>query len=183
MIELATAPDALLARRAADGDERAFGAIVRRHAPYLRAFARRLGSLDLDVDDVVQESFIVAWRSLPSLADPERLRGWLTTIVSRKVIDRSRTRRPQVELDETTAPTVAESDGPEARAESNDRLSALAIVLRALPEEQRQVWVLKEIAGEPYEAIAAQLEIPVSTVRGRLARARATVLEKMRGWE
>lgn len=180
MAGLDDASDALLAERAADGDERAFAVIVRRHAPYLRAFALRLGGSGVDADDAVQEGLIIAWQKLPTLSDPERLRSWLSTIVSRRVTDRARSRRDADPIDgEEPAATSA---SPEARAETSSQLDALGGVLAALPEEQRQVWVLKEVGGFSYEEIAERTETSTSTVRGRLARARATVLEQMSGW-
>lgn len=176
---LENASDALLAQRAADGDQLAFGVIVRRHVPYLRAFATRLINSSADADDAVQDALIVAWQRLPELENPERLRSWLSTIVSRKAMDRVRARKQVDELDETV-PTAART--PEARAVDSSQLSALAAVLAKLPDESRQVWVLKEVGGYSYDEIADELDTSVSTVRGRLARARATVLEQMKDW-
>lgn len=179
MRTLETLSDALLAARAADGDQVAFGVIVRRHAPYLRAFATRLIGDPADADDAVQDALIVAWQRLPELDDPARLRSWLSTIVSRKAVDRARGRKPTAEIDEAL-PSPAST--PEAHAETSSQLDALAAVLAKLPDEARQVWVLKEVGGYSYDEIAERLDIPVSTVRGRLARTRATVLEQMNDW-
>jgi RNA polymerase sigma-70 factor (ECF subfamily) len=174
------ASDALLATRAADGDPAAFAAIVRRHAPVLRAFAIRLAGSHSDADDILQESLIAAWQQLPSLQQPDRLRPWLMTIVSRKATDRIRRSRPVSELDEARAQD--EADGPESRAIASSRLEALSAVLDALPDGQRECWILKESAGMSYDEIADQLGVSVTVVRGRLARARATVVKEMEVW-
>ncbi len=179
MADLAGASDALLAERAADGDEVAFAVLVRRHGPYLRAFAIRLMGSNADADDAVQEALITAWDRLDTLAEPARVRSWLTTIVSRKATDRIRSRRPTAELDEE-ASSLAPS--PEQSAITGSQLDALDRILVGLPEGQRQCWLLKEVAGYSYEEIAETLGVTAAIVRGRLARARATVVSGMEVW-
>jgi RNA polymerase sigma-70 factor, ECF subfamily len=180
MVEFAGAPNALLAQRAADGDVDAFAELVRRHAPFLRAFATRLTGSAVEADDCVQEALIVAWRRLPDLADLARVRSWLTTIVSRKATDRLRARRPLAPLDELEL--VEAADTPEERVEMASQIEALRVALATIPEEQRTVWLLKEVGGQSYEEIAEQVGASVTAVRGRLARARRAVLTKMGEW-
>jgi RNA polymerase sigma-70 factor, ECF subfamily len=178
--DLSAAPDAVLAQRSADGDTLAFGVLVRRHGPYLLAVATRLTGSRADADDAVQEALIAAWAQLDSLQDPAKVRAWLTAIVSRKATDRIRSRRPSTELDEERA-ELAER-GPEQRAIAGSQLDALSGILSALPEGQRQCWLLKEVSGYSYEEIAEELGTTVPVVRGRLARARATVISGMEVW-
>lgn len=97
---LQDAGDGILAERAADGDARAFEVLVRRHAPYMRAFAIRLTGSRADADDAVQEALITAWDRLPTLEKPDRVKSWLLQIVSRKSIDRIRARRPADDIDD-----------------------------------------------------------------------------------
>ena len=61
-------------------------------------------------------------------------------------------------------------------------MQALKKVLADLPEELRVVWVLREIGGHSYDEIAIEVGEPAATVRGRLARARKTVLDRMQEW-
>ena len=61
-------------------------------------------------------------------------------------------------------------------------MEALSRVLGELPEDQRVVWVLKEVSGYSYDEIAEQVGVSAATVRGRLARARKTVIERMQEW-
>jgi len=180
MNNLADAADSLLAERSADGDTTAFAVLVRRHGPFLRAFATRLTGSAADADDVVQDALIAAWNQLDTLAEPAKVRSWLASIVSRKATDRLRARKPVVELDEQRAELVER--GPEQRAITTSQLDALGLVLDALPVQQRQCWVLKEVGGYSYEQIAEQLDLTVVTVRGKLARARATVIAEMEVW-
>lgn len=180
MSELAEASDALLAERSADGDAAAFAVLVRRHLPFLRAFATRLTGSAADADDAVQEGLIAAWRAIDSLAEPARVRSWLASIVSRKATDRIRSRRPSDELDEGL-PAAASAE-PARIAEARSGLDALSAVLAAMPEGQRACWVLKEVEGLSYDEIAERLGTTAVVVRGRLARARATVVAEMEAW-
>jgi RNA polymerase sigma-70 factor, ECF subfamily len=179
MSALTAAPDAVLAARAADGDQVAFGVLVRRHAPFLVAFATKLTGSRADADDCVQEALIVAWRKLPDLAEYEKVRSWLTTIVSRKATDRLRSRKP---VEQIADDAVASWDDPERSAVQSSQLRALSRVLAELPDDQRVVWILKEVSGYSYDEIAAHVGESAATVRGRLARARRTVIERMKEW-
>ncbi|WP_105035313.1 RNA polymerase sigma factor [Cryobacterium aureum] len=171
----------MLAERAADGDLRAFEVLVRRYGPLMRVQATRvLGSND-ETDDVVQESFITAWQQLGTLDDPSAVKSWLMRIVSRKSIDRVRARREHANIDDTDAP-APESRAPHALAETLSQTEALSRVLAGLPEDQRRCWTLREIAEYSYGDIAAELDLPLSTVRGLLARARKTLLREMEEW-
>lgn len=178
------ADDRTIAGRAADGDVEAFAILVRRYTPLLRAYARRILSGTASVDDIVQESFVTAWQRLPELDDMGRVRGWLMRIVSRKAIDEVRATRPHLEVDGAEGLELPARPGerPEQRAEQRAELTALADALRELPDAQRESWVLREIGGCSYDEIAEQLEQPVSTVRGLLARARKHIIVRMEEW-
>jgi RNA polymerase sigma-70 factor, ECF subfamily len=179
MATLATATDAILAARAADGDQLAFGVLVRRHAPFLVAFATRLVGSRADADDCVQEALITAWKRLPELSDPAKVRAWLTTIVSRKATDRLRARRAADPLDDDAYPA---RDDPERSAVTASQMQALSRVLGELPDDLRVVWVLREVSGASYDEIAETTGDPPATVRGRLARARRIVMDRMEEW-
>jgi RNA polymerase sigma-70 factor, ECF subfamily len=176
---LADATDAFLATRAADGDQMAFGILVRRHAPFLVAFATRLMHSRADADDCVQEALIVAWRRLPELSDPAKVRSWLTTIVSRKATDRLRSRRL---TDPIADDAYTSADDPERSAVIASQMQALSKVLGELPDDLRIVWVMREVSGASYEEIAATTGETPATVRGRLARARKIVIDRMQEW-
>jgi RNA polymerase sigma-70 factor (ECF subfamily) len=180
------AADAILVARATDGDVSAFEVLVLRHGPLMRVLASRVlgtGSVgtDAEADDVVQDVFIQSWSQLDRLHDPSAVRPWLMRMVSNRAIERIRKRKDNVNIDDWDAP-VAASQSPEHIVEVRMQMSALGAAVEALPEMQRQVWVLKEIGGVPYADIAEQLGVPLSTVRGQLARARRTILHGMEDW-
>lgn len=180
-INLVDADDAILANRAADGDIRAFEVLIRRHSPLMKAYARKILGASDEVDDVVQDTFITAWQQLPALEEMVAIRSWLMKIVTRKSIDRIRARKQHADANDHDAP-APENTGPAHRAEASSREKALSKVLAGLPQEQRQCWVLKHLADYSYDEIAAELDLPVSTVRGLLSRARKNVIQGMEGW-
>lgn len=180
---LADANDSILADRASDGDVRAFEVLLRRYGPIMRVYARRiLGSND-ETDDVVQETFIIAWQRLAGLENTASVKSWLLTIVTRQAIDRvrARARHQHEKLDdhEFEAPS---SRSPAETAEALSRNGAFSNALSALPDDQRRCWVLREVGEYSYDDIARYLDVPASTVRGLLARARRTLVSEMEVW-
>lgn len=178
---LESADDRIVAGRAADGDTAAFAVLVRRYTPMMRAYTRRILSGTSDVDDVVQEAFITAWGQLPKLDDPSRVKSWLMRITSRKAIDRIRATRPQTDLEEVGLP-APEASAPARQTEARAGVAALSDALQELPAPQRECWVLREIGGYTYEEISDELGVPLSTVRGLLARARKDIIVRMEQW-
>lgn len=178
---LESADDQIVAGRAADGDPAAFAVLVRRYAPMMRTYARRILPGSADVDDVVQEAFISAWDQLPKLEAPGQVRSWLMRITGRKAIDRIRSTRPHSGLSETEL-TAPDQMTPPRQAEARAGIAALSDAINKLPDAQRECWVLRELGDYSYEEIAEELEIPVSTVRGLLARARKDIIVRMEQW-
>ncbi|MHA7177041.1 RNA polymerase sigma factor [Arthrobacter sp. Sr24] len=179
--KLADAPDAVLAERAGDGDAAAFEMLARRHAPLMRAYARRLVNSHAEADDVVQEALIAAWKDITHLQDGAAAKAWLMRIVSRRAVDTGRRRKSHDNLDDQPeAPDRLPS--PEQVAVAGSARRALNTALSRLPEEQRRCWVLKEMGGQSYEEIAQVLGISAASVRGRLARARTTLMKEMEEW-
>jgi RNA polymerase sigma-70 factor (ECF subfamily) len=178
---LSDASDRILAGRAGDGDVRAFEVLVRRYGPLLRSYSRHLlGSVD-ESDDTVQQAFITAWQQLSTLTDPDAVKPWLMRIVNRKCLDRIRARHPAGIIDDST-PAADAGRAPEAAAENRALQSALTAALATLPEAQRRCWLMKEVAAYSYDDIAEELDVPASTVRGLLARARKTLIREMEPW-
>lgn len=178
---LSEAPDRILAERAADGDVVAFEALARRYGPRMRVYAMKLLGSDFESDDVVQEAFIHAWAQLDRLTDPGAVRPWLMRMVGNRAIERIRKRKKHLDVTERSAP-AAPNQNPERIVEMRMQWEALSSAVQRLPQLQRLCWVLKEIGGISYAEIAEQLDEPVSTVRGQLARARHTLIQEMGAW-
>ncbi len=102
-------------------------------------------------------------------------------IVTRKALDRLRRRRHHDDVDGAQHPTDATRQ-PERIVETRMQLDAMWTALDRLPADQRRCWLLRETAGYSYQQIADELELPVSTVRGLLARARRFLTVEMEAW-
>ncbi|MBM7051724.1 MULTISPECIES: RNA polymerase sigma factor [unclassified Rothia (in: high G+C Gram-positive bacteria)] len=174
--------DALLSQRASNGDQAAFQALVRKHAPAMRAYAIRLTGTTADADDVLQETFIQAWKKLDTLEDHSKVRSWLMTLTSRKAIDLIRTRKSNVSID-SVAESHAKEQTPEQSAITGSQINALAHALETLPEQSREIWIMREIGGSSYQEIAELLGISPASVRGKLARARVKLVQEMEEWK
>ena len=103
-------------------------------------------------------------------------------IVNRKCLDRIRARKTSENIDDNDTLAADASDGPERVAEQHAFRGALADALASLPENQRRCWLMKEVAHYSYVDIANELDLPASTIRGLLARARRTLIREMEPW-
>ncbi|MET4002107.1 MULTISPECIES: RNA polymerase sigma factor [Arthrobacter] len=179
--KLADASDALLAERAGDGDVASFDMLARRYGPLMRAYARRLVRSYDEADDVVQDALFTAWRDIAALQDGSAVKSWLMRIVSRRAVDTGRRRKTHSNLEDQSE-TADREPTPEQLAVAGSARRALEKALTRLPEEQRRCWVLKEYGGLSYTEIAEELGISITSVRGRLARSRITLVQEMEEW-
>ena len=178
---LESADDRTLVGRASGGDVRAYEVLVRRYSPLMRAYAIRILGSNSDADDVVQDALITAWNSLSTLQDAGVVKSWLMRIVSHKSIDNIRARRSHVDIDDIE-PAAPGAVIPENMAVAKSGEDALSRALDTLPLLQRRCWVLKEVSVYSYDEIASKLDLPVSTVRGLLSRARKNLIGQMEEW-
>jgi len=149
-------------------------ALFRLHCTFVAGFLVRLGVEAQDVDDLVQEVFLIAHRQGGYVLGPARPTTWLAEIALRvaSVARRSR-RRSRVSPDEATVASTAEQGaGPFEAAAASQALGRVQRALDTLDLDRRAVFVLFELEGESCDVIAAGLGIPVSTVYSRLHAAR-----------
>jgi RNA polymerase sigma-70 factor, ECF subfamily len=170
-----------LLRRSAEGDEEAFVALYRRFQGAIYRFAWRMTGTREAAEDVTQETFLAIVRG-PCRYEEGRgpFGAYLYGIARNLLMKRAGRERPFVALgDEQHA--LRSTDDP---TEDLDRRQAVETVRQAvltLPEHYREVVVLVELQGLPYEEVAAALACPVGTVRSRLHRARALLAQRLRG--
>jgi len=181
------AGDCPLVLRAQDGDADAFDRLIDRHQGRLFRIAYLVLGDRQDSEDVVQETLLTAWRRLHLLDDPDALRAWLAQICSRRATDiaRRRARRATDARSPETLhrhPDPAPAADPAHRTEVNAQMAALARVLSTMEPDLRSCWTLREIDGMAYRDVARALDITESTARGRIARARAHVIDRMKEW-
>lgn len=180
--KLTQAADAVLVERSIDGDPEAFEVLIRRYAKVMRAYAARLlGGYGTDADDVVQEALVAAWKGMEDVRESASIKSWLMSIVGHKAIDLIRRRKPSDNINDHEH-QGSPRDNVEDQVENRSAADAVSLAVKALPEDQQQCWTLREIGELSYSQIAEELGISESTVRGRLTRARNTLVREMEAW-
>jgi RNA polymerase sigma-70 factor (ECF subfamily) len=165
---LETADDYQDLAAAANGDVLAFERLYRRYAPRVYGLCLRLSGQAATAEDCVQETFVSAWRSLPTFENRSRLTTWLHRIAVNAVLARRRglAARAESAVDD---PTILE-----ALAGGVDGTPALDVerAILALPPGARDALVLVALYGYSHEEAATQLGIAVGTCKAQLYRAR-----------
>ena len=170
--------DPALALRAAQGDRRAYSLLVARHGGSLAQAARAFGVPETDVDDVVQESFIAAWRYLAQY-DPSRpFRGWLFRIALNKMRDTRRRHRVRAflfgaERIEDRPDMADDTPDQERLVIAAHELARIRAKLDRLESGLGEALVLTAIIGMSQPEAALALGVSGKSVEGRVARARA----------
>ena len=157
----------------------------------LHGVARRLTKNDADAEDLVAESISRAWRARASLAEGDAFRAWMFRILNNTFISERRkaSARPQEQLlvedgeedgsfsifERLHRPVLLWFASPEQEFLDSLLREDLDRALAALPEHYRMVVVLADVEGLKYGEIAETLDVPVGTVRSRLARARGAL--------
>jgi RNA polymerase sigma-70 factor (ECF subfamily) len=195
-VPLAALDDEALAERARAGDDAAFGALVERYQERVYRLALRLSSNPSDAEEVLQESFLQAWRKIDTFRGDARFGTWLYRIATNTALMRKRAarRRPAESL-EAFLPHFEESGlladlDYQRSARADEVLERAELTQRArealdlLDENYRAVFVLRDLEEMSTEEAARVLEITPEAVRQRLHRARLMVrgyLAKMVG--
>jgi RNA polymerase sigma-70 factor (ECF subfamily) len=163
--------------RCLTGDESAFESLYAAHAGRVKAYLTRSGFDAPDADDLVQEVFVRVFRSLGTF-DGQRgsFRAWLGAI-ARNVARKHWSRRPHWHLysPELAEEVFAAADNPGAGPAAREEFRAVRACVEALPPEMANVIRLRYEDGRTTRGIAAATGMPESTVRSRLAEARAAV--------
>ena len=177
-------PDAEVVQLVLAGEIDAFDELVRRTRRPAYRLARRITRNHEDADDVVQDSYVKAYRALPRFDLGRAFGPWFLTIVARTALSRIRqgARRATVPLDEPGAEGVTLADRlPDVTLDpaGQQRLLDVERALERLSEEHRSILALRVEGDLPYAEIASALDIPVGTVMSRLARAREALLQEV----
>ncbi|MEX2172461.1 MAG: sigma-70 family RNA polymerase sigma factor [Pirellulales bacterium] len=168
--------DAVLA-----GDRAAYGRLVQKYQDRLFAALVRVTGCAEEAEDVAQEAFVQALLKLDTFQQSAAFYTWLYRIAFNLSATRARRKRPRTSLDELRGgggPEPASRDGaPEEPLMVKESAKQVHVALGELPEDYRQVIVLRELEGCDYDQIAEILQIPLGTVRSRLFRAREQLRE------
>jgi RNA polymerase sigma-70 factor (ECF subfamily) len=162
--------------RARAGDEAAYRWLLQRYRARVVRLAAHVLRRPEEAEDVAQEAFLRAFRSLGAYRGDGRFYTWLYHIVVRICFDRRRLARWSAEM------PLTESESPAVRCPSDsiDTQVLVGVLLDRLSPPIRAALVLRELESLEYEEIARVLEVPVGTVRSRLNAARAQFRELWR---
>ena len=182
--------DRALVERVQRGDKQAFGLLVSKYQRKLARLVSRMVWNAADVEDVVQESFIRAYRALPGFRNDSAFYTWLYRIAVNSAKDwlvSNRTRISTVnavDIEDLENYDLGEhhsdTDTPEQLLMSKQIAATVNAAVAELPEDMRVAISLREIDGLSYEEIAETMNSPVGTVRSRIFRAREAIAAKLR---
>ncbi|WP_427833078.1 RNA polymerase sigma factor RpoE [Actinobacillus pleuropneumoniae] len=179
--------DQELVERAQKGDKKAFNLLVVRYQNRVAGLLTRYVSRD-DIPDIVQESFIKAYRSLESFRGESAFYTWLYRIAvntAKNHLTALGRRPPKEDILAEDAESfdvgvqLRESDTPENVVLSEELKRVVFDTIENLPEELKTAITLRELEGLSYEEIAEVMQCPVGTVRSRIFRAREAIDAKV----
>ncbi|MCB1916528.1 MAG: RNA polymerase sigma factor RpoE [Rhodocyclaceae bacterium] len=182
--------DQRLVERVQNGDKQAFGLLVAKYQRKLMRLLSRLIRDAAEVEDVAQETFVKAYRALPSFRGDSAFYTWLYRIgintAKNYLVSQGRRAPTSTGFDSEEAETFDEGEQlrdintPERMLQSKQIGETVEAAMEALPEELRTAIVLRELEGLSYEEIAGIMGCPIGTVRSRIFRAREAIAERLR---
>ncbi|MFF5447815.1 RNA polymerase sigma factor [Streptomyces sp. NPDC012888] len=171
-------PEERLIRAAQDGDVTSLTTVVMESQPHVRKFALSLCATPQDAEDAAQEALIILYRKIGTLRATGALASWMFRIVRNECLR-------QVRLLVTPGDdTTAGPEGPAGPSAEEAVLRALeveriAAALRALPRDQRQVLLMRDVQGLPGRTVAHALGLSSAAMKSRLHRARAALRQSL----
>ena len=182
--------DQELVERAQQGDTKAFEMLVVKYNRRLGRLLSRFIKDEHEVNDVVQESFIKAYRALPNFRGESAFYTWLYRIGinTAKNFLATSGKRPFMSADVANeegdildlADQLADNHTPEAEMLNREILQTVEAAVAKLPEDLRKAITLREMEGLSYEEIAQIMDCPIGTVRSRIFRAREVIAKDLR---
>jgi RNA polymerase sigma-70 factor (ECF subfamily) len=189
---LAALSDDELVARARGRDMAAFEALVDRHEEKVYRLAMRFVRNETDAREVLQETFLAAWRNLEGFQGKAQFASWLYRVAvnAALMLLRSQKRHPQVAVEDVTPEALGEaaqdagpglgldwSKRPDEQFQSDELRRQIQKAVDALPESQRSVFLLRDVDGLSTEETGELLGLSVPTVKTRLHRARLALRE------
>jgi RNA polymerase sigma-70 factor, ECF subfamily len=171
--------DAQLLRRIGQGDEIAMAAFYREHGRVVFGQILLVAGERALAEEILQDTMLAVWRGAGSFRGESSVRSWVIAIARRQARDRLRGRRLRM-VDEAVLAAQPSSDpGPEAMALDRAELAEVTDAIRDLTLLHREVLGLVFSSGLSLPEVAGVLEIPVGTVKSRLAAARSALSRRL----
>lgn len=182
--------DQLLVERVQAGDKRAFDVLVSKYQRRLMRLVSRLVHDPAEAEDVVQETFIKAYRALRHFRGDAAFYTWLYRIgintAKNYLVTQGRRAATSSDADAEQAESfddgnkLRDNNTPESVLASKQIAATVNAAMDVLPIELRTAIVLREIEGLSYEEISEIMACPIGTVRSRIFRAREVIAEKLK---
>ena len=182
--------DQLLVERVQAGDKRAFDVLVSKYQRRLMRLVSRLVHDPAEAEDVVQETFIKAYRALRHFRGDAAFYTWLYRIgintAKNYLVTQGRRAATSNDADAEQAESfddgnkLRDNNTPESVLASKQIAATVNAAMEVLPIELRTAIVLREIEGLSYEEISEIMACPIGTVRSRIFRAREVIAEKLK---
>jgi RNA polymerase sigma-70 factor (ECF subfamily) len=178
--------EALMVTRSQAGDRTAFEQLVRRTARLVFARLYLETGRPQVAEDLAQETFLIAWRSIRQVTDPRGFRTWLLSIARTASIDaarhESRKKRSGTRVDAAVLATIPDrAPPPPAAMEREESRQKVLKLLRDLPEDYRLPLMLRYLHGSDYASIGRELGLTNGSLRGLLNRGMTMLREKCKG--
>ena len=164
-----------LARRAAAGERPALEALLARHLDQIHAVCHRVLGHPEDALDATQEALIAITRGIDRFDGRSRFTTWMYRVATNAALDEARRRRRRPIAAEFVPEIATTADATGAVDARLDVDAALATI----PPDYRAAVALRDLVGLDYAEIATVLDIPIGTVRSRIARGRATLADRI----
>ncbi len=172
---VSTCSDATLVKRTLDGDKSAYGELVARHRDsiYRLLIARMGGGSSIDIDDLMQESFVKAYINLHRYNPQYSFGQWIYTIARNTAVDHFRRRNDDLSIDDYSLSQPEErSPNPEQRVINSQKRVEIERCIEMLSERHQQLFKMRFLDGYTYEEIAQILDMPLGSVKTNIHRAR-----------
>ncbi|MFE9630907.1 RNA polymerase sigma factor [Streptomyces sp. NPDC006463] len=167
-------PDDRLIKAAQDGDATSLATVVMESQPHVRKFAMSLCASPQDAEDAAQEALITLYRKIGTLRATGALASWMFRIVRNECLRQVRllvSRRDEASADPEASAERSAEDAVLHRLEV-ERISA---AISALPPDQRQVLIMRDMQGLPGKTVAHSLGLSSAAMKSRLHRARTAL--------
>mgnify|MGYP001195060714 FL=1 len=184
------AVDQKLVEKAQKGDKKAFGMLVEKYQRRLNRLLSRMVRDQSEIEDIVQDSFIKAYRAINNFRGDSAFYTWLYRIGINTAKNHlvKLGKRPKamndVEIEDIEnfedAQDLRNLETPESSMMSSQIVTAVNQTIESLPEELKQAISLREMDGLSYEEISELMNCPIGTVRSRIFRAREAIAEKLK---
>jgi RNA polymerase sigma-70 factor (ECF subfamily) len=170
------------------GDEGAKTRFYQAHSGRLKPICVHfLGYQDSDIDDTIQQTFLIAFQKLGEFEPRSTLYTWLAHICVNLCYERIRKRKRvlvslQADLEQMTASLAkAQNDEKDRMDEDHKKIKLMEGLIKTMGEKCRKVVELRDLEGQSYAAIGKLLKIPIGTVMSQLARCRETLKQLVQG--